>query len=123
MEGHIMKKIPNNNGDELLDEYYSTEELSDLETQVLAGKVDDKITRNKKNIFNLISHLKALKNYMLDSDVAWYRKSVVVAALVYFVTPIDAIPDFVPVAGFLDDLGVIAAAIKFLGNEIKPYYE
>jgi uncharacterized membrane protein YkvA (DUF1232 family) len=118
-----MKKIPNNNGDELLDEYYSTEELSDLETQVLAGKVDDKITRNKKNLFSLISHLKAMKNYMLDGNVAWYRKSVVVAALVYFVTPIDAIPDFVPVAGFLDDLGVIAAVIKFLGNEIKPYYE
>ncbi len=118
-----MKKISNNNGDELLEEYYTGEELSDLETQVLAGKVEDKISRNKKNIFNLISHLKALKNYMLDKNVAWYRKSVVVAALVYFVTPIDAIPDFVPVAGFLDDLGVIAAALKFLGSEIKRYYD
>jgi uncharacterized membrane protein YkvA (DUF1232 family) len=118
-----MDKIKNKNGDELLEDYYSGEELSDLETQVLAGNVDEKMERNKIRLFNLIGHLKALKNYMLDPDVKWYRKSVVVAALVYFVTPIDAIPDFIPVAGFLDDLGVIAATIKFLGNEIKGYYE
>lgn len=118
-----MNKISNNNGEELLEQYYTGEELSDLETQVLAGKVDDKISRSKTRIFSLISHLKALKGYLLDPNVAWYRKSVVVAALVYFVTPVDAIPDFVPVAGFLDDLGVIAATIKFLGREIKPYYD
>lgn len=118
-----MNKISNNNGEELLEKYYTEEELSDLEKQVLAGKVDEKVSRNKTRLFSLISHLKALKCYLLDPEVVWFRKSVVVAALVYFVTPIDAIPDFMPVAGFLDDLGVIAAALKFLGNEIKPYYD
>ena len=118
-----MDELKNKNGDELLEDYYAGEELSELETQVLTGNVDEKIERNKTRLFNLIGHLKALKNYLLDPDVKWYRKSVVMAALVYFVTPFDAIPDFTPVAGFLDDLGVIAAAVKFLGNEIKGYYE
>lgn len=118
-----MDELKNKNGDELLEDYYSGEELSEIETQVLAGDVDEKIERNKTRVFNLIGHLKALKNYMLDPDVKWYRKSVAVAALIYFVTPFDAIPDFTPIAGFLDDLGVIVAAIKFLGNEIKGYYE
>lgn len=118
-----MDELKNKNGDELLEDYYSGNELSELETQVLAGGVDDKIERNKTRLFNLIGHLKALKNYMLDPNVKWYRKSVVVAALIYFVTPMDAVPDFTPVAGFLDDLGVIAAAVKFLGNEIRAYYE
>jgi uncharacterized membrane protein YkvA (DUF1232 family) len=35
---------------------------------------------------------------------------------------VDTIPDLTPIAGFLDDLGVITAVIKFLGNEIKEYY-
>jgi uncharacterized membrane protein YkvA (DUF1232 family) len=118
-----MDELKNKNGDEVLEDYYSGEELSELDTQVLAGGVDEKIEQNKTRLFKLIGHLKALKNYLLDADVKWYRKSVVVAALVYFVTPLDAIPDFTPFAGFLDDLGVIAAAVKFLGNEIKGYYE
>jgi uncharacterized membrane protein YkvA (DUF1232 family) len=118
-----MNKTTGNNRNDILDEYYTGEELSELETQVLAGNVEDKIERNKQSVFRMVSHLKALKNYLLDEDVKWYRKSVVVAALIYFVTPLDAIPDFTPFAGFLDDLGVIAAAIKFLGSEIKGYYE
>jgi uncharacterized membrane protein YkvA (DUF1232 family) len=118
-----MNKTIDKNVNDILEDYYTGEELSELETRVLADNVEEKIARNKRSVFNMVSHLKALKNYMLDSDVKWYRKSVVVAALIYFVTPLDAIPDFVPFAGFLDDLGVIAAAIKFLGNEIKGYYE
>lgn len=108
---------------ELLDEYYTGDELSELETEVLAGKVEDKINQNKSRIRSFLGHLKALGNYLFDSDVKWYRKSVVAAALIYFVTPIDSIPDLTPFVGFLDDLGVIAAVVKFMGNELKRYYE
>ncbi len=64
----------------------------------------------------------ALYNYMKDKYVPWYRKTIVVGALIYFISPIDTIPDLTPLVGYLDDLGVITAVIKFLGNEIKAYY-
>jgi uncharacterized membrane protein YkvA (DUF1232 family) len=64
----------------------------------------------------------ALVNYMRDSSVSWHRKAIVVAALVYFISPIDTIPDIAPLFGYLDDLGVIAALLKFLGSELIPYY-
>ena len=32
-------------------------------------------------------------------------------ALAYFVLPVDAVPDAIPVAGFTDDLGALAAAL------------
>ena len=64
----------------------------------------------------------ALVNYMRDSYVSWHRKAIVVAALVYFISPIDTIPDLAPLFGYLDDLGVIAALLKFLGSELIPYY-
>lgn len=65
----------------------------------------------------------ALYRYMTDSLVPWYRKAIVVMALVYFISPIDTIPDIAPFFGYLDDMGVIAALLKFLGSELTPFYE
>lgn len=64
----------------------------------------------------------ALINYMRDPYVSWHRKAIVVGALVYFISPIDTIPDLTPLFGYLDDLGVITALMKFLGSELIPYY-
>ncbi len=72
---------------------------------------------------SFIKDVKALYNYMLDSKVPWYRKSIVLGALIYFITPIDSVPDLVPLVGYLDDLGVITAVLKFLGSELIPYYD
>jgi uncharacterized membrane protein YkvA (DUF1232 family) len=64
----------------------------------------------------------ALYRYMKDPFVKWYRKAIIVAALVYFIAPIDTIPDLIPFFGYLDDLGVITATLKFLGKELMGYY-
>ena len=65
----------------------------------------------------------ALFSYMQDSFVSWHRKAIVIAALIYFISPIDTIPDVAPLFGYLDDLGVITALLKFLGSELIPYYD
>ena len=65
----------------------------------------------------------ALFRYLQDSFVSWHRKAIVIAALIYFISPIDTIPDVAPLFGYLDDLGVISALLKFLGNELIPYYD
>lgn len=39
-----------------------------------------------------------------------WAKTTIYAALAYFVFPLDAIPDIVPVVGYTDDLGTLAAA-------------
>ena len=67
--------------------------------------------------------LLALFRYFMDGGVPWQRKSIVVAALLYFISPIDSIPDFAPFVGYLDDLGVIMAVTKFMSNELAPYYQ
>lgn len=46
-----------------------------------------------------------------------------IAAVAYFVMPIDAIPDFIPFAGFLDDIGVIALTVKQIGKELEDYMQ
>jgi len=67
--------------------------------------------------------IKALFNYFTDAGIPWYRKSIVVGALIYFIMPIDSIPDIAPLIGYLDDLGVITAVIKYLGNELNQFYD
>jgi len=79
------------------------------------GQVGKKISF-AKDIF-------ALFNYLRDSFVSWQRKVVVLMGLLYFILPIDAIPDLAPLVGYLDDLGVITAVLKFMGHELVPYYD
>ena len=49
--------------------------------------------------------------------------SSIIGAIIYVVSPIDAVPDFILVAGWLDDAGVVAAAIGALGTVIASYLE
>ncbi len=108
---------------DLFREYYPSKPLTPREEIELGKSLDEKVRSNKKSIFKILGHLKALKKYMLSRDVKWYRKSVVIAAIVYFISPLDARPDIAPFIGFLVDFGVIAWTIRFLGKEITDYYE
>ena len=46
-----------------------------------------------------------------DPRVPWYAKAVGVCVVAYALSPIDLIPDFIPVIGFLDDLIVVPLGI------------
>ena len=47
-------------------------------------------------------------------------KATLVGALAYFVMPVDAIPDVVPLLGFTDDAAMLAAAINLIASHIRP---
>lgn len=53
------------------------------------------------------------------STPVWARTTIY-GALAYLISPIDAIPDFVPVVGFSDDLAAMAAAIAVVTAYITP---
>jgi len=46
-----------------------------------------------------------------DPRVPWYAKAMAGAVAAYALSPIDLIPDFVPVLGYLDDLVIVPAGI------------
>lgn len=88
--------------------------------------VEDNLWTKLQRVGKKISFAKdvlALFSYMKDPFVRWQRKAIVVAGLIYFISPIDTIPDIAPLIGYLDDLGVITALLKYLGSELVPYYE
>ena len=57
---------------------------------------------------------------LLDPDTPAKAKAVIVSALGYFIFPMDAIFDAVPVVGYSDDLGVLALALAAVLMHIKP---
>lgn len=46
-----------------------------------------------------------------DPRVPWYAKALALATAAYALSPIDLIPDFIPVVGYLDDLVILPLAI------------
>jgi uncharacterized membrane protein YkvA (DUF1232 family) len=70
----------------------------------------------------MLSHLKAwARNLKRDSHaiylasrdprVPWYAKALAMAVAAYALSPIDLIPDFIPLVGYLDDLVIVPLGI------------
>ena len=68
---------------------------------------------------------KALTLYycLIDQDTPAWSKAVIIGALGYFVVPLDAIPDLIPVIGYADDLGGLASALAMVAMHLKPEHE
>ncbi len=54
-------------------------------------------------------------------DLPWSTVVSVVGALLYFVTPIDLIPDVVAGAGLLDDAAVLAWTVSWVRRDLRQF--
>ncbi len=77
----------------------------------LAGVIED-----LKTMFEMLKAV-AKGAYRLRKETL----ILVAGAVLYFVIPIDVIPDFIPVAGFVDDAAVIAWVVKTCKGEIDLF--
>jgi uncharacterized membrane protein YkvA (DUF1232 family) len=68
---------------------------------------------------NVIEKALILYFCMRDPDTPRWARGVIVGALVYFVLPLDLVPDFLPGIGFTDDLGVLVAALTTILAHVK----
>jgi uncharacterized membrane protein YkvA (DUF1232 family) len=55
-----------------------------------------------------------------DRDTPAHVKASLVAALAYFVLPVDAVPDLLPMLGFADDAAVLATALRLVATAMRP---
>ena len=68
----------------------------------------------------LLSMLKDYYNRKYKT-VPWYFVSSIGATLLYVLTPIDLIPDFIPFVGFIDDAAILGISLSLVRNEIEKY--
>jgi uncharacterized membrane protein YkvA (DUF1232 family) len=67
----------------------------------------------------LSKRIRLLQAVWRDPRTPWYARVVLGATVAYAVSPIDLIPDFIPVIGHLDDLVIVPAGF-FLARRLVP---
>lgn len=81
-----------------------------------SGPMDD--------LFTKIILLIGIMNDYIGGDyreVPWGSMVMIVVAVIYFVSPIDLIPDFIPGVGYVDDLTVVAFVLRQISSDVEKY--
>lgn len=85
-----------------------------------------KIEKASPSLKHILEDLKDLYRLFIDSIKGRYRLhpallSIIGGGLLYFIIPLDLIPDYIPIAGLLDDFAVLSAIINSMQEELLEY--
>lgn len=77
---------------------------------------------HRATLATMLASPKGLWRFLRDPAAPRSSKALAVLTLAYVVSPIDAIPDWlVPMLGWLDDVGVTAAALAYVASQAARY--
>ena len=81
----------------------------------------EKISRIAKRAGAKLEYASLILYYTLQSDkVSKSDKAIIIGALGYMISPLDVIPDAIPIAGLTDDLAVLLFVLKKVWTGIDP---
>ena len=81
----------------------------------------EKIARIAKRAGVKLVYAALILYYTLQSDkVSKADKAIIIGALGYMISPLDVIPDAIPIAGLTDDLAVLLYVLKKVWTGIDP---
>ena len=81
----------------------------------------EKISRIAKRAGAKLVYAALILYYTLQSDkVSKSDKAIIIGALGYMISPLDVIPDAIPIAGLTDDLAVLLFVLKKVWTGIDP---
>ena len=109
--GYAQSEALLNDKDELDDFLYRLEQ-----------KINDMPFVGKK--FSMIPvRISLVKNYVQGkyTTVPYGTILAVLSALIYFLAPIDIVPDFIPLAGYIDDMAVLGLCMNMVSIDIETY--
>tara|TARA_R110001592_G_scaffold6774_5_gene36710 strand:+ start:6914 stop:7336 length:423 start_codon:yes stop_codon:yes gene_type:complete len=92
---------------------------------------------NRQRILNKVLHSVSLSPYIEQvktlfsllqdyvkgeyREIPWWSLGSIVTALLYILLPFDAMPDFIPIAGFLDDAVVLKLCLDMITKDLVTY--
>ena len=81
----------------------------------------DKIANIAKRAGAKLVYAALILYYTLQSDkVSAANKALIIGALGYMISPLDVIPDAIPIAGLTDDLAVLLFVLKKVWTDVDP---
>ncbi|MBI1247204.1 DUF1232 domain-containing protein [bacterium] len=101
--------------------------LHEYAERAKSADVDDLRERlrgmNRGPIKKIWADVMALWRMIVDPKSGWTSKAIAIGAVLYLVSPLDGVPDLLPLIGLTDDVAVIAAAVATLAFELKRYHD
>lgn len=101
--------------------------LSKSQTLALVAKALSKAESRRELVDSLWADLQRLSRMMSAwakgayTRIPWRTLAMATGALLYFVNPLDAIPDFLLGLGYLDDASVLAMVVASLKRDIERF--
>lgn len=98
----------------------------------LVEAVGDKLSnldKSKKQVASLFEKVKTLMRMLRAyvsgeyREMPWKSLLMIIGALVYFLMPVDLIPDFIPVSGLADDLSILFLVYNSINEDIVAFLE
>ena len=95
--------------------------------QSLVSRASRKLARQRPHLAALRDDVPALLRLLRaygEGDyraVPWRTLVLTVGALLYFLSPLDTIPDFIPFLGWLDDAAVVGFVLKSIGRDVRRF--
>lgn len=89
-------------------------------TNVNWSKVSVAAAKEKLSVFSRLASAYASGKYR---EVPWKTVMTILAAIIYFLNPLDLVPDFIPLMGLTDDFGVLLWVYNSVQAEINKFLE
>jgi uncharacterized membrane protein YkvA (DUF1232 family) len=103
------------------------EKISDL-----IGSVADKMSdmdENKKRVSGFFDRIRTMLRMLrayINGDyrqIPWKSLLMILGSLIYFMMPLDLIPDFIPITGFADDISIIFLVFGSINEDVENFLE
>lgn len=103
------------------------DKITDLIGSV-ASKMSD-MDQSKQRVSEFLekvrTFLRMLRAYISGAyrEIPWKSLLMIIGSLIYFLMPLDLLPDFIPVLGLADDISIIFLVFKSLNEDIEAFLE
>ncbi len=78
--------------------------------------------KNKDSVIFYIKYVKNIKTFLSNKNISKWQKFkavfMIIMMILYLVSPIDIVPDFIPIFGYIEDVLVTMAMMFYIGNLI-----
>ena len=87
-------------------------------THVNWSKASVATAKEKLSVFSRLASAYASGKYR---EIPWKTVVIVLAAIIYFLNPLDLVPDFIPLMGLTDDFGVLMWVYSSISTEVDKF--